>query len=97
MSMPMGRSEKRTPIEMSVMLTRLGEGSPMEKAFAENVSSHGVRAITKRQWEAGAHLSVSFAGEDIPQQARVVYCQRLSSKRFVVGLALHAKGRKSGG
>ena len=95
MPMPIGRSEKRTPIEMTVTLTRVSKRSFTEKTITENVSSHGVRAVTKKIWEAGAGLLISFAGKDIPDQARVVYCQRLTNKRFAVGLALYVKEQKS--
>jgi hypothetical protein len=94
--MPTGRSEKRTPVELAVVLSHLTETPFKETNFTENVSSRGLRAITKRMWQAGAPLLVTFAGEAIPGQARVVYCQRLENKRFAVGLALSAKVQQSG-
>lgn len=97
MPMPIGRSEKRTPIEVTVMLTRVSKRSFTEKTLTENVSSRGVRAVTKKMWEPGARLLVSFAEEGIPEQARVVYCQRLTNKRFAVGLALGVEEQKSDG
>ncbi len=106
MSMPTGRSEKRTPIEVAVVLSRLNERPfterrlnerPFtERAFTENVSSRGLRALTMRMWQPGSRLLVSFAGECIPGHARVVYCQRLANKRFAVGLALSPRVRQSG-
>jgi len=48
MSMPTGRSEKRAPVELAVLLSSLNERPFKERAFTENVSSRGLRAITKR-------------------------------------------------
>ena len=87
MSMPTGRSEKRTPVELAVLLSSLNETPFKERAFTENVSSRGLRAITKRMWQPGALLLVSFDGEPIPGLARVAYCRRLANNRFAVGLA----------
>ena len=95
MSMPTGRSEKRTPAELAVLLSSLNERPFKERAFTENVSSRGLRAITKRMWQPGTRLLVSFDGEVIPGPARVVYCQRLANERFAVGLALLARVRQS--
>src|SRR5258706_15226425 len=96
MSMPTGRSEKRTPIEVAVVLSRLNERPFTERTFTENVSSRGLRAVTRRRWQPGARLLVSFAGECIPGQARVVYCQRLANKRVAGGLALSPTSQKPG-
>ncbi len=70
MSMPTGRSEKRTPIEVAVVLSRLNERPFTERTFTENVSSRGLRAVTRRMWQPGARLLVSFAGECIPGSNR---------------------------
>ncbi len=57
----------------------------------ENMSSRGLRAITKKIWLPGARLLVSFAGDNVAEETSVVYCQRLGIKKFAVGLALSAK------
>jgi hypothetical protein len=95
MSLPTGRSEKRTPAELAVVISSLSERPFKERAFTENVSSHGLRAISKRMWPPGARLLVSFGGEPTPGAARVVYCQSLANKKFAVGLALSAKVQQS--
>ena len=91
MSMPIGRSEKRTPVELAVVLFSLNERLVKEWALTENVSSCGLRAITKRKWRSGTRLLVTLDEETTPGQARVVYCERLANKRFALGLALSAK------
>jgi hypothetical protein len=95
MWMPIGRSEKRTPVELAVLISSLSESPFKERAFTENVSSHGLRAISKRMWPPGARLLVSVDGEPILGAARVVYCQRLANKKFAVGLALSDRVQQS--
>ena len=82
------RLEQRWPIKVGVMLSLRNKRSFQEKTFTENVSSRGLRAITKRRWQPGAQLLVTFAGEGIQRQANVAYCQRLTKKRFALGLKL---------
>jgi hypothetical protein len=91
MSMPTGRSEKRTPVELAVLLSRAHKKPFKERGVTENVSSHGLRVITKGMWQPGARVLVSFAGEDIDEQARVVYCQRMAKRKFAVGIQFSAK------
>jgi hypothetical protein len=85
MSLTTGRSEKRTPVDLALVLSSLSERPFKERAFTENVSSHGLRTISKRMWTPGARLLVNFDAGPIPGAARVVYCQRLASKKFAVG------------
>jgi len=95
MSMPTGRSERRTPIELAVELSHVSKTSIKERVLTENVSSRGLRVVAKSMWPPGARVRVSFAGEDIDKRARVVYCQRLANKKFAVGLELSAKMKQS--
>jgi PilZ domain len=95
MSMPTGRSEKRTPIELAVELSHVGKTSVKERVLTENLSSRGLRVVTKSMWPPGARVRVSFAGEEIDERARVVYCQRLANMRFAVGLELSATVKQS--
>ena len=94
MSILAGRCEKRKPIELAAVLSRVNQGFYMESTFTENKSSHGLRVITKKTWRPGARLVVRFAEDDVEEEASVVYCQRLGNKKFAVGLALSAKVHK---
>ena len=94
MSILAGRSEKRTPIELAAVLSRVNQRFYKESIFTENKSSHGLRVITKKTWRPGARLLVSFAEDDVGEEASVVYCQCLGNKKFAVGLALSAKVHK---
>jgi PilZ domain len=95
MSMPTGRSEKRTPTELAVELSHVGKTFVKERVLTENLSSRGLRVVTKSMWPPGARVCVSFAGEEIDERARIVYCQRLANKRFAVGLELSATVKQS--
>lgn len=85
-----GRVEKRVPREMAMQISGvqgLGPADLIEKARTENVSTHGVRVLTKRALLPEERLfiiSLSAAEEPIP--ARVVYCQPLGEGVFGVGL-----------
>ena len=96
MRLPTGRSEKRRTIDLTVELSSKDEMSRKESTLTVNVSSGGLRAITKRVWQPGTKLLVRFVGEDFQEQASVVYCHLLGDKRFAVGLAFSAKGQQPG-
>jgi len=85
---PIARLEQRWPIKVGVKLSLPNKRSYQEKTFTENVSSRGLRAITKRMWLPGAELLVTFAGEGMQRHANVAYCRRLAKKRFALGLRL---------
>jgi len=89
MSTPTGRSAKRMPVELAVELSHVGK-TPV-KGKSSYVSSHGLRVVTGSVWQPGARVRVSFAGEQIDERARVVYCQPIGSKKFAVGLKLSGK------
>jgi len=63
-----------------------------EKTTTENVSTHGVRVLTKRALPPQERLLVtSLSGSDEPIPARVVYCQPLAEGVFGVGLQFERK------
>jgi hypothetical protein len=91
MWIPIGRSEKRTPVQLAIVLSGAHKKPFSEKGITENVSSHGLRVITKSMWQPEVRVRVSFAGEDIDEQARVVYCQRMPKRKFAVGIQFSAR------
>jgi len=93
--MPTGGSEKRTPVELAVVLFRAHKKLFKERVVTENVSSHGLGVVTKSLWPPGTRILVSFAGENIGEQARVVYCQRLTKVTFAVGIHFSTKVSES--
>jgi len=85
-----GREEKRLPIIMEVNLVPAGgEGTNAErreKAVVENISALGARVYSSAPWQLGEQVEVTPAGGPIPLRAEVVYCHKLGSDKFVVGL-----------
>ena len=84
-----GRKEKRT--QMAIPARLLGpDASPcLEVAVTEDVSPHGARVLTQQSWRVGAFLRIAFADYELPQPARVVYCQPHFRRPFCVGLQLN--------
>ena len=87
-----GRVEKRIPLEIRVQISAvqsLGPADLIEKTTTENVSTHGVRILTKRALLPQERLLVtSLSAREEPIPARVVYCEPLAEGVFAVGLQL---------
>ncbi|MFZ0761039.1 MAG: PilZ domain-containing protein [Candidatus Sulfotelmatobacter sp.] len=85
-----GRVEKRIQLEVPMRISSLektGSVDLAEKTTTENVSTHGVRVLTRRPLPPQEWLLVtSLIGSEEPKPARVVYCQPLAEGVFGVGL-----------
>ena len=94
-----GRVEKRTLLAVPMQLSRLqrqGSADLAEKTITENVSTHGVRVLTKRAVPPQERLLVaSLVGNEEPIPARVVYCQPLAGGVFGVGLQFEQREEKA--
>ena len=68
-----------------------------ELASVEDQSPNGVRLATERAWELGAHIVLkSVAGnlQNLKARARVVYCNTLGPRQFVVGLNILSREKE---
>ncbi|HEU0047474.1 MAG TPA: PilZ domain-containing protein [Nitrososphaera sp.] len=83
-----GRSEKRIERTVSVEVCMGDEPKLRERMLTENVSAHGARIFMERKLQTGQQVLLSLPKEGLQSQARIVYCQRVSEKRFAVGLEL---------
>ena len=85
-----GRVEKRIQLEVPMRICGLEKATSVdltEKTTTENVSTHGVRVLTRRPLPPQEWLLVtSLVGSEEPKPARVVYCQPLPEGGFGVGL-----------
>lgn len=81
-----GRIEKREAMIVSVRLVTAKEPRFSEKTFTRNVSPHGARLVTNRQWELGEEPLVTPLTGGFPQPAKVVYCKPRANGGFYVGL-----------
>ncbi|PYU11326.1 MAG: hypothetical protein DMG37_17090 [Acidobacteria bacterium] len=83
-----GREEKRLPIMMEVKLAS-AEGANAERrerGVLENISALGARVHAGTSWQLGEKVEVTPAVGEVPLRAEVVYCQRQSNGKFVLGL-----------
>ncbi len=81
-----GRLEKRIHIEVPLRLLMPRNPGDGEKTVTQNVSSRGVRVLTRRPLPPQEQLVATTADGEVRMQARVVYCQGLPDGRFAVGL-----------
>jgi hypothetical protein len=88
MHVPTGRYEKRTERAVTVEVLRLDESAPMEMTFTENVSPRGVRLTTMQRWQPGTRVLLTLPQNGIRSEGRIVYCQRVESGNFALGLEL---------
>ena len=88
MQVPTGRYEKRAARAVRVELLRLDESRFNERTVTENVSPRGARVVTELICAPGKHVLVTAPEEGVTSLARVVYCQRVESTKFAVGLQL---------
>jgi hypothetical protein len=86
-----GRSEKRIVRTVSVEVCLQDEPKLNERMLTDNVSAHGARVFMDRNLLPGQQVLVSSPKEGVRSQARIVYCQRVSEKRFAVGLELSGR------
>ena len=85
---PTGRREKRSARVVPVELSRLDKPLVKERAHTENLSAHGARVITEREWDAGTIVRIVSFQAALNSQAHIVYCQPLGMGRFAVGVQL---------
>src|SRR5258708_31409271 len=83
-----GRSEKRIAREVPVDIYRQDEPIRKERAWTENVSPHGARALVEQVWRPHQHVLLISPKEDPRLRRQIIYCQRFANTRFGVRLPL---------
>jgi PilZ domain len=86
--MSTGRSERRIAKAVSVEVWLQDVPSSRKSTLTENVSAHGARVRMEQSLKPGQRVLVDSAREGVRSEARIVYCQRVASREFVVGLEL---------
>lgn len=81
-----GRLAKRISIAVPVRITSFGDPSISERATTENVSSLGVRLLTRQSKEMNERVLIISQAGHLQTEARVVYCQRVPDGRFGIGV-----------
>lgn len=85
-SSPSGRLEKRVDAIYPVHLTSEARQVPAETAYTQNVSNHGARIVSRRQWSPDERVKVESVRWSFRATARVAYCEPVKSEQFAVGL-----------
>lgn len=90
----LGRMEKRLPIAIVVLLSRLKEQpvDDTELTYTDNISLHGVRVISHKRWEVGELARVTSLKEETAIRGKVTYCAKLDDERYCIGLSLQNGG-----
>jgi hypothetical protein len=84
-----GRTEARLPIAMPIyLIDRRRTAQPPELALTENVSSNGLRVLSKWQRKPGEQERFTLLSGEDALIARVVYCQPTSTNSYRIGLRL---------
>jgi len=78
-----GRSERRIPQKLTAELSHPDASIVKERAFTENVNPHGARVTTGRPWQLGSRVLITFPEYEVLSQGRIVYCQRVESRRVL--------------
>jgi hypothetical protein len=84
-----GRSEARVPLNAPLWLTSLRKPGVFELVPTENVSRFGIQMVTREFWEPADPVLVS-SPPGFCVQGSVVYCKKLPSEDYVLGIRLHA-------
>jgi hypothetical protein len=81
------RMADRKPFRCAVWMTSLSATGFFDRAFAQNASACGLSVTARQSWCVGQAVLVSLP-PGFSAHARVVYCHRLPSEDFAVGLKL---------
>jgi hypothetical protein len=84
-----GRSEARDPLTASMWVTSLQRPGVFEVVPTENISRSGMRMVTRELWEP-AELVLVSSPPGFCVQGSVVYCKKLPSDDYVLGISLDA-------
>jgi len=86
-SRSMARSEARDCLSASLWLTSLHRPGVFEVVPVENVSRSGMKIVTQEFWEP-AEMVLLSSPPGFCVQGSVVYCKKLPSDDFVLGISL---------
>lgn len=88
-----GRSERRLPMTISVLLLGKDGHQVPEQVTTENVSRRGARILSRQRWQSGQKLQVAPFADEFRDDVCVIYCQP-AIKSFHVGLEFRGRAGK---
>jgi hypothetical protein len=83
------RAETRIPVRMFVRLSNPETGT-FEIATTIDVSSHGVRVVTKNVWQPNQDVFVRSIRGNLHSRARVAHCEQYGNDCYSLGLELYS-------
>jgi hypothetical protein len=84
----LSRKEIRFPLKMFVKLSSTGDPAA-EIAPTIDISCHGVRVVSRRNWRPDEELSVRSIRGNLYSRARIVHCQPHKDNSFVIGIQMY--------
>jgi PilZ domain-containing protein len=84
----LSRKEQRVALKMFVKLSSVSNPSS-EIAPTIDISCHGARVVTRRNWRPDEQLSVRSIRGDLYSRGRVVHCQPYKDNSFLVGIQMY--------
>jgi PilZ domain len=84
----LSRKEQRIALKVFVKLSSPGNPSS-EIAPTIDISCHGARVVTRRNWRPDEHLSVQSIRGNLYSRARVVHCQPHGDNSFIIGIQMY--------
>jgi hypothetical protein len=85
------RKEDRVPLKMFVNL-RSSDNPSFEIASTIDISCHGARVVSRRNWQPNQQLSIRSIRGSLESLGRVAHCQPYTDERFVVGIEIYSPG-----
>jgi hypothetical protein len=85
------RKEDRVPLKMFVNL-RSSDNPSFEIASTIDISCHGARVVSRRNWQPDQQLSIRSIRGSLESLGRVAHCQPYTDERFVVGIEIYSPG-----
>jgi len=84
----LSRKEQRIPLKMFVKLSSPDNPSS-EIAPTLDISCHGARVVSRRNWRLDEQLSVRSIRGNLYSRARVVHCQPHLDDSFIIGIQMY--------
>lgn len=87
-SQPFDRKEQRVALKMFVKLSS-PDNPTSEIAPTIDISCHGARVVTRRNWRPDEQVSVRSIRGNLYSRARIVHCQPYNDNSFVIGIQMY--------
>jgi hypothetical protein len=80
------RGKRRFPSTVQAVVVGRRSQEGIETALTDNISSHGARIITAKEWQRDKRVLIALPEFRFTAAARVAYCEALGDGTFGTGL-----------